>query len=1545
MATTTPVSSLGTTSGKTAPVVLNGLTYYPTTAGWFQSTSSTSPNYKGPAVLQTAFVASALGSAKTKTAPATLNGITYYPTGSGDWYQSSKPAAPNYMASGPLQLAFQTQVTQATAAADAAKAQAAAVKASGAPTTAPAPVSTAPVSAPAAAPAATTVESAQQAVATAQATINQIKTFMASVGAPTTLAKQSQLASLKTELTTAQSNLTKSQNTLTTVTDAANKASQALGYTDYAAQKAADAAAKTAGYADDRALQSANKAAQALGYSTAAAQKTADAAAVKAGYASDQALQQANKAAVSAGYANDQALQTANRAAVAAGYTDAAAQRTAEQKAQQDAAAAAQLRAQQDAAAAQQAAAQQATADKAAQAAGYVNAADQTAKLAAQKEAEQQAATQAALAQQLAERDAAALKAQQEQQAAQAAQLRTQQDQQAAAAQAARNAEFDAVQAQANALGITLDRESTISAADQLANAQRARAEQQAVLDREAAARAADQQRIATEQAAAQQARQQADAAAQAAGYKNAADQKNFDDVARNLGFENDKAYQAANQTAQAAGYKDVADQQKQQAEAASAAQTLQAKIASDQAASLARATQLEQTQALLTQLGPNNPQSTQYPKQLNGITYQSIVADPITGTPGQWYSSTDGKTWTAVGQENAKPISITQLDQLRKTTSSNANAATQEQKNAAYAAETQAAQARDQQLAQQAAQARAEATYVDAKQFAPEVLAKYGITPVTLPDGRQVIQSGDRGSPGYYATQASLQDLTNETVSFKDMQTRQANFTLPDATKINQYTPEIASPDGKTVYRAIQADPVSGTPAQWFASSDGRSSWSAVNKPGEAPIGPAIPADVFAKYGSAINSRVSQYNRLQDELAYNQRIAAYNASLPDNRDITEKAAEAITKFADKIIPGGVKTLMTLYSIYNLPWDAIGDTVSGWVDGLSQSDIAQNLQDMYGIDPNTAYDITYDAGDLVSQGGATLDDLASVGYDPTTIADAANYDQYGMRILSDAETAEIMSGVDPAYYNSFQPVPPGSEYGLGGPRYVENVDLTAPSLPEITVTAPSGFDLSPLEIGGLIGGGLLLSGALGGGGAGAGGAAAAPPAPTQPVQPTTTQPTPEPVQPTQPATTQPVQPSQPIETAPLQPAPVEPVGPPAPVEPVGPPSPFEPTSPEFVGPPAPVEPVAPPAPPAPAPVEPVGPPSPFEPTSPEFVGPPAPPEVPVVPPEGPMGPPSPFEPTSPEFVGPPAPVEPVPTPPSQYPPGSEYGPGGPRYVEPVDITAPVTPEGPMGPPSPFEPTSPEFMGPPAPVEPVGPPSPFEPTSPEFVGPPAPVEPVAPPVPEGPMGPPSPFEPTSPEFMGPPAPEGPVGPPSPFEPTSPEFNGPPAPTDTGPPVVDRTPDWVNPNPTPDPTFGQAVTNLTGLTPEQIALGWVLINGVATPPAPPKWGGYGPLDYTYTPGKFGALADPGLNPGFIGPVKPFYKTTSPVQSQFYWGQHPYMATAADLANYNNIPGAPAVPWGAQQGYQPLDIQDFINRNVNEYTQAASQGRAPVGPVAPT
>jgi hypothetical protein len=168
------------------------------------------------------------------------------------------------------------------------------------------------------------------------------------------------------------------------------------------------------------------------------------------------------------------------------------------------------------------------------------------------------------------------------------------------------------------------------------------------------------------------------------------------------------------------------------------------------------------------------------------------------------------------------------------------------------------------------------------------------------------------------------------------------------------------------------------------------------------------------------------------------------------------------------------------------------------------------------------------------------------------------------------------------------------------------------------------------------------------------------------------------------------------------------------------------------------------------------------------------------------------------------------------------------------------------------------------------------------------------------------------------------------------------------VIDRPPDWINPNPTPDPRLIDAIKNfpVSGLlTPAQIAAGWLLINGIPTPPSAPRWGGYKPLNYEWNPAAGQKIVGGGLNPGMIGPVKPFYQTTNPVQSQFYWGQHPYMATGADLANYNNIPSAPAVPWGAQQGYEPLNIQQFIDQNVNEYTLAASQGRAPIGPVAPT
>jgi hypothetical protein len=99
--------------------------------------------------------------------------------------------------------------------------------------------------------------------------------------------------------------------------------------------------------------------------------------------------------------------------------------------------------------------------------------------------------------------------------------------------------------------------------------------------------------------------------------------------------------------------------------------------------------------------------------------------------------------------------------------------------------------------------------------------------------------------------------------------------------------------------------------------------------------------------------------------------------------------------------------------------------------------------------------------------------------------------------------------------------------------------------------------------------------------------------------------------------------------------------------------------------------------------------------------------------------------------------------------------------------------------------------------------------------------------------------------------------------------------------------------------------------------------------------------------------GLNPGFIGKVAsvPYYNATTPTQSQYYWGAHPYAATANDLLNYNNIPSAPAVPWGqaysAVGGTNQFNPANFVNQYItNPRYAGVNSGTAPLpnGPVAP-
>ena len=128
--------------------------------------------------------------------------------------------------------------------------------------------------------------------------------------------------------------------------------------------------------------------------------------------------------------------------------------------------------------------------------------------------------------------------------------------------------------------------------------------------------------------------------------------------------------------------------------------------------------------------------------------------------------------------------------------------------------------------------------------------------------------------------------------------------------------------------------------------------------------------------------------------------------------------------------------------------------------------------------------------------------------------------------------------------------------------------------------------------------------------------------------------------------------------------------------------------------------------------------------------------------------------------------------------------------------------------------------------------------------------------------------------------------------------PPAPPVT--PIVNPTPPVVVPPVTPTPPT-------TPTTPVTSTLPPVVV----TPP--------------------GKLVSPGLNPGWmnLGASKPFYNTTNPTQSQFYWGAHPYMNVMEDLKNYNVGTNAPTTPWGATNsavgGQSNLNVPAFIQQYI--------------------
>lgn len=89
--------------------------------------------------------------------------------------------------------------------------------------------------------------------------------------------------------------------------------------------------------------------------------------------------------------------------------------------------------------------------------------------------------------------------------------------------------------------------------------------------------------------------------------------------------------------------------------------------------------------------------------------------------------------------------------------------------------------------------------------------------------------------------------------------------------------------------------------------------------------------------------------------------------------------------------------------------------------------------------------------------------------------------------------------------------------------------------------------------------------------------------------------------------------------------------------------------------------------------------------------------------------------------------------------------------------------------------------------------------------------------------------------------------------------------------------------------------------------------------------------------------GLNPGFFTNVPKFYQNTTPTQSEFYWGQHPYQPTSTfNPTLYNTIPNAPSTPWGATYAQGPASAQQIIQAMGGIYPLLGTQGVT--GPVAP-
>ena len=123
--------------------------------------------------------------------------------------------------------------------------------------------------------------------------------------------------------------------------------------------------------------------------------------------------------------------------------------------------------------------------------------------------------------------------------------------------------------------------------------------------------------------------------------------------------------------------------------------------------------------------------------------------------------------------------------------------------------------------------------------------------------------------------------------------------------------------------------------------------------------------------------------------------------------------------------------------------------------------------------------------------------------------------------------------------------------------------------------------------------------------------------------------------------------------------------------------------------------------------------------------------------------------------------------------------------------------------------------------------------------------------------------------------------------------------------------------------------------------------------------GPRTYAPLPpvnwGSAEPLINPGVNPGFVGgpAQQPFYQTTSPVQSKYYYGTRPLIQTPDQIQpTLQDRTYAPVTPFGLQQMQQGYDLNQVLNQinqtplnpNFVGYNQYPTAGYQPIGPVIP-